>query len=119
MKARFDVYVYKDAIKTRTGLIVPLHIEGVLLAHPDIKEVVVCGVPERLAQRSAGPDAEEFQEIRAYIVKAQKLDLTEQDVLRYLGENVPNVENVTSGVKFVERIPKTTVRCFCAIDVIV
>ena len=99
---------------TRTGIVAPSRIEEILLAHRDVKQAVVCGVPEKSAQAEDKGEEKRHQHIRAYIVKGQEAELTEEDVLQYLQESGWDVHTAMGGVKFVASIPKTSVcSCYC------
>jgi acyl-CoA synthetase (AMP-forming)/AMP-acid ligase II len=74
----------------------PSEIESVLMEHPDIKEVAVISVKEKL--RGEVP--------KAIIVMKSGKDLTEKEVILFCRERMPNYK-VPRIVEFRETLPKT------------
>ena len=109
--ARFHMWSngLKELIATRTSTMAPSRIEEVLLTHPDIKQAVAYGVPERIVKAGNNEGEKGYQQIRTCIVKVQDAELTDGDVLRYLEESGWDVHTVIEGVNFVASIPKTSV----------
>ncbi len=87
----------KELIKVRGFQVAPNEIEGVLLAHPDIKDAAVIGI----VQGEAG------ELPRAYVVVEEGREVTEVEVRRWVGERLARYKQVEGGVRFVEGIPKT------------
>ena len=87
----------KELIKVRGFQVAPNEIEGVLLAHPDIKDCAVIGV----VRGEAG------ELPRAYVVVEEGKTMTEEDVRRWVGQRLARYKQVEGGVSFVGSIPRT------------
>ena len=94
-------------------MIIPLHMERVLLSHPAIQEAVIYGIPpthdSSLETKQTNGDLSRLQKIRAYVVKARDSNLTAQDVENFLAQQAPTMKGLSGGVVFLDSIPKTTV----------
>ena len=86
----------KELIKVKGFQVPPAELEDLLLSHPDVADVAVIGVPdERLGEAP-----------RAYIVlKGEKT--TEDDLKRFVAENVSEYKRLAGGVEIVDVIPKS------------
>lgn len=88
----------KELIKVRGFQVAPGELEGVLLGHPDVRDVAVIGVPA----------AEEGSEIpRAYVIKKDGAELEAKDVHAWVEQRLARYKKLDGGVKFVDSIPKT------------
>jgi acyl-CoA synthetase (AMP-forming)/AMP-acid ligase II len=90
----------KELIKVRGFQVAPPELEAVLLGHPLIVDAAVIGVV------FPGGDTECP---RAYVVRrpgGEGEGLTEDEVMRYLGERLARYKALTGGVKFVDAIAK-------------
>lgn len=76
----------------------PTRIEGVLRTHPGIKD---CAVVGRSSERGAGEEAV------ALVVRREGSDLTEEEVRVFATDHLTPPEQLTGGVRFVERLPKS------------
>ncbi|KAF2791803.1 4-coumarate-CoA ligase-like protein [Melanomma pulvis-pyrius CBS 109.77] len=86
----------KELIKVRGFQVAPAELEGVLLAHPEIADAAVVGVP-----------AGEGDEVpRAYLVLKRGSALTEGGVQAHMGRMLAGYKQLVGGVKFVDAIPK-------------
>ena len=83
-------------IKTRAWQIAPPEIEAALLAHPEIVDAAVIGVPAK--------DGDEAP--RAYIVKRPGGSITEQEVLAHCGSRLARYKAITGGIIFVDALPR-------------
>lgn len=87
----------KELIKVRGFQVSPAEIEGVLLAHPDVRDAAVFGV--------AHGDAGELP--RAHVIRRERSEIRADDVKRYVREKLAGYKSLEGGVVFVEEIPKT------------
>ena len=88
----------KELIKVRGFQVAPSELEGVLLAHPHIRDAAVIGIPA----------AEAGSELpRAYIIRQAGIELEEWDVHAWVAERLAKYKKLDGGVRFVESIPKT------------
>ncbi|KAF2831095.1 acetyl-CoA synthetase-like protein [Ophiobolus disseminans] len=94
----------KELIKVRGFQVAPAELEGVLLAHPDISDAAVIGIPAGGANASAGEQGTELP--RAYIVVKGGSQLSEAEVQAYMKERLAGYKQLVGGVKFVDAIPK-------------
>ena len=86
----------KELIKYKAFQVPPAEIEGLLLSHSKIKDCGVIGIPD-----------EEAGELPfAFIVKQPGVELTEQEVVKFVAENTSKAKWLRGGVKFIEVIPK-------------
>lgn len=88
----------KDAIRRRGENISSYEIEQALLAHEDVEEVAVIGIP---ADQEAGED-----EVMAYIVVARGAHVDPEELWRWSQSQVPAFA-VPRYVRVVEELPKT------------
>ena len=86
-----------DCCQVRGFQVAPNEIEGVLLSHPDIRDVAVIG----------GTHGEAGELPRAYVVTKRGAKLSEREVREWVGERLARYKQVEGGVRFVEAIPKT------------
>lgn len=77
-----------------------------LWKHAEIEDAVVCGV-EDSAILNENPSAS--QRVRVYVVKTEKSDLKEHDVVSFLKQSDPSLPVIDGGVFFIDRVPKTSV----------
>jgi 4-coumarate--CoA ligase len=90
----------KELIKVRGFQVAPAELEGVLLAHEEIADAAVVGIP-------ASGEGEQGSELpRAYLVLKTGSVLTEGDVQKYMGKMLAGYKQLVGGVKFVDAIPK-------------
>lgn len=89
----------KELIKVRAFQVAPAEIEGVLLAHPQIMDAAVIGIPK--------PDEKDVELPRAYVVKKPGVsNLTEEVIKSYCGERLAKFKELTGGVVFVDAVPR-------------
>ena len=85
----------KDLI-IRGGMnIYPREIEEALFAHPDVVEVCVVGVP----------DAARGEEVKAYVVPRQDVEVTPDDLQTYCKERMARYK-VPKSIEFMDNLPK-------------
>ena len=93
----------KELIKVRGFQVAPPEIEGLLLAHPDIVDCAVIGIP-------AEDTARDGELPRAYVVRRPGSDsakkLTEEDVKNVVEGKLAKYKQLTGGVRFVDAVPK-------------
>ena len=70
-----------------------------LLAHPDIADCAVIGIPGRTKDKDEKP--------RAYVVRQPGSQLTEEDVKKMITENLASYKTLTGGVVFLPEVPKS------------
>lgn len=88
----------KELIKYKGFQVAPAELEALLLTNPGIQDVAVIGV-------EAGEDVGEVP--RAFVVTKPDVQLTEDDVTKFVEDNVTNYKRLRGGVKFMDAIPKT------------
>ncbi|XP_022905801.1 luciferin 4-monooxygenase-like [Onthophagus taurus] len=93
----FIVDRLKELIKYKSFQVAPAELEGLLLKNPKILDAGVIGLPD-----------EEAGELPlAFVVKQPHAhDLSEEEVIKYVSDNVSHQKRLRGGVKFVEAIPK-------------
>ncbi|ALC45981.1 CG6178 [Drosophila busckii] len=92
----FIVDRIKELIKYKGFQVPPAEIEALLLTHDDIKDVAVIG----------RPDEEAGELPMAFVVKQAKVQLTEEDVIKFVHERASPAKRLRGGVIFVDEIPK-------------
>ena len=88
----------QELIKYKGLQVAPAEIENLLFSHPKIEEACVVGVPE-----GAGSEVP-----RAYVV-TKASDLTEEDVKKFVADNLAPYKQLRGGVKFLDEIPKNAI----------
>jgi 4-coumarate--CoA ligase len=96
-----DGYVHivdrlKELIKYKGYQVPPAELEALLLKHENIADCAVIGVP----------DDESGEIPKAYVVKKNGCELTEEQVLSYVAENVSPIKKIRL-VEFIDAIPKS------------
>ncbi|MGV3487975.1 MAG: long-chain-fatty-acid--CoA ligase [Tuberibacillus sp.] len=96
-------YVYimdrkKDMIIASGFNVYPRDVEEVLYEHPAVKEAAVIGVP----------DAYRGETVKAFIVKKDGVDVTEEEIINYCKNNMA-AYRVPKIVAFRDELPKTNV----------
>jgi len=96
-----DGYVYitgrKKDIIIRGGVnISPLEITDRIMEHPQVKEAVTIGVADRIYG----------EEIASFIVSESGAKISEQDILNYCRQSLPDFK-LPKIIRFLEEIPKT------------
>ncbi|CAG2170077.1 unnamed protein product, partial [Oppiella nova] len=89
----------KEMIKWTTIQVSPTEIELFLLTHPCVAEVAVIGVRHQT----------ENQWPRAYVKRREGMDVTEQQLCKYVGDSLGVEKQLRAGVVFVDHIPRTTI----------
>ncbi|KAK7502850.1 hypothetical protein BaRGS_00005799 [Batillaria attramentaria] len=97
-----DGYLYivdrlKELIKYKGEQVAPAVLEDLLMAHPELSDVCVIGLPD--------PVAGELP--RAYVVRTPGSKVTEQEVKDFVAKQVPSYMQLRGGVEFRETIPKS------------
>lgn len=85
----------KELIKVKGNQVAPAELEALLLEHPGVDDAAVIGVPH-------GED----EAPRAYIVAKKGVEVTEQDVAKFVEDRVSRFKRLAGGVKFTPAIPK-------------
>jgi long-chain acyl-CoA synthetase len=96
-----DGYTYivdrkKDMIKYKNSDIGPTELESLLLEHLAIIDAAVIGVP----------DEEEGELIKAFVVTAQELEVTAEEILTFANKRLSSSKRLHA-VEFLDSIPKT------------
>jgi len=86
----------KDLIISGGVNIYPREIEEVLFHHPGVAEAAVVGVPDEVWGQS----------VKAFVVKKDHYDLTEEDIIAYCKERFASYKK-PKVVQFVHSLPKT------------
>ena len=87
----------KELIKYKGYQVAPAELEGVLIGHPQILDAAVIGVPDK-------DSGEEFP--KAFVVRAQGSELTEQEVMDYMAAKVAPHKKIRF-VEFIDAVPKS------------
>lgn len=88
----------KELIKYKGYQVAPAELEAVLINHPEIADAAVIGVP----------DKESGEELpKAFVVRAQGSELTEQGVMAYMAEKVAPHKKIRF-VEFIDEVPKSS-----------
>ena len=86
----------KELIKYNAFQVPPAEIEALLLSHPKVKDCGVIGIPD-----------EEAGELPfAFVVKQPGVQLTEEEVIKFVSENASKAKWLRGGVKFIDLIPR-------------
>ncbi|MGZ4507579.1 MAG: 4-coumarate--CoA ligase family protein, partial [Blastococcus sp.] len=88
----------KELIKYKGYQVAPAELEGVLIGHPQILDAAVIGVPDK-------ESGEEFP--KAFVVRAQGSELTEQEVMDYMAAKVAPHKKIRL-VEFIDEVPKSS-----------
>src|SRR5262249_53239399 len=86
----------KDMIKHRGFDIAPAELESLLLEHLAIIDAAVIGVP----------DKEAGELIKAFVVHAQELEVTAEEILTFANGKLPDHKRIHL-IEFLDSIPKT------------
>ncbi|XP_057305313.1 uncharacterized protein LOC130642241 [Hydractinia symbiolongicarpus] len=96
----FNIFIVdrlKELIKCKGFQVAPAELEDLLHGHEDITDSCVIGVPD-----------EKYGEVPyAFVVKKIGSDLTEEDVHKFVNENVSDYKTLRGGVKFVDVLPRS------------
>lgn len=88
----------KDLIKYKGFQVPPIELETILLSHPAVKEAAVVGKPdERAGEIPVG-----------FIVRHSGSEVTEQELLDLVSENVSVQKRLYGGIQFVAELPKNS-----------
>ncbi|XP_046655334.1 4-coumarate--CoA ligase 1-like isoform X3 [Daphnia pulicaria] len=87
----------KELIKFKGLQVSPTELEKILLGHPDIQDAAVAPVPDEAAGELP----------RAYIIKRPGSAVTENDIAKFIADQVSAHKRLRGGVVFVDSIPKT------------
>lgn len=98
-----DGYFYivdrkKDMIVASGYNVYPREIEEILFEHPDVSEAVAVGVPDEYRGES----------VKAFVVKAQGSDATEEEMLSFCKERLAPYK-APKALEFRDELPKSTV----------
>lgn len=92
----FIVDRIKELIKYKGFQVPPAEIEALLLTHPKIKDAAVIGKPD-----------EEAGELpMAFVVKQANVELSADDVIKFVAERSSPAKRLRGGVIFIDDIPK-------------
>ncbi|XP_012056671.1 PREDICTED: luciferin 4-monooxygenase-like [Atta cephalotes] len=86
----------KDLIKYRVFHLSPIRIENTLLQHPAVSEVVVRSVPH----------ITNGQHPVAYVKKKCGEEVTEEELIKFVAENLPDIYQLRGGIYFKTYIPR-------------
>ncbi|XP_060520807.1 uncharacterized protein LOC132698631 [Cylas formicarius] len=97
-----------DRLKAILGwkdyLIYPSHIEEVLIRHPSVQNAVVIGIPHKVeSERLLG----------VVVLKSNAPKVTEEELVRFVDERVPDHKRLREGVKFMDSFPTTVTGKIC------
>ncbi|XP_033736375.1 LOW QUALITY PROTEIN: 4-coumarate--CoA ligase 1-like [Pecten maximus] len=87
----------KELIKYKGFQVPPAELEDLLLKLPGIQDAAVIGIPDEAAGELP----------RAYVVSKLDQTLTEEEVCKFVEENVSGYKKLRGGVQFLEEIPKS------------
>ncbi len=103
VKMDADGYLYmvdrKKDIIIRGGFnIIPREIEEILYRHPQIVEAAVVGVPDKILG----------EEIKAFVIKQQGADLSEEDIIEHCKDYLADYK-CPKFVKFLDALPRNAI----------
>ncbi|XP_060076477.1 uncharacterized protein LOC132556109 [Ylistrum balloti] len=87
----------KELIKYKGYQVPPAELEDLLLKHPSIQDAAVIGVPDENAGELP----------RAYVVPKPDQTLSEEDVCKFVEDNVSAYKRLRGGVELMKEIPKS------------
>ncbi|RZC39587.1 4-coumarate--CoA ligase 1-like [Asbolus verrucosus] len=88
----------KEIINYKGFQVSPAELENLLIQHPAVKDAGVIGIPK-----------EGVGEVPlAFIVKQPNTNVTEDEIVHYIEENISVQKRLYGGVKFIEEIPKSS-----------
>ncbi|XP_068898328.1 luciferin 4-monooxygenase-like [Tenebrio molitor] len=94
----FIVDRLKEIIKYKGFQVSPAELESLLIQHPAVKDAGVIGIPDEKAGELPV----------AFVVKQPNQDVTEEEIVCYIAENVSVQKRLSGGVRFIEEIPKSS-----------
>ncbi|KAF5282537.1 hypothetical protein FQA39_LY04944 [Lamprigera yunnana] len=87
----------KETIKYKSYQVSPSEIEELLLTHPDIKD---CGV--------VGKKHDLFEQVAmAFVVLQNNASSSDEEIIKFVSDNLSVQKHLHGGVKFVQEIPRT------------
>lgn len=86
----------KELIKYKAFQVPPAELEGILLTNSKISDAAVVGLPDE--------DAGELP--LAFVVKQKGIDVTEDEIIKYISDRVSSAKRLRGGVRFINSIPK-------------
>ncbi|KAL5277622.1 hypothetical protein ACFFRR_002697 [Megaselia abdita] len=93
----FIVDRIKEIMKSKGFHISPTEIEVHITKLPQVSEVCVVGIP----------DVNTVNLPAAMVIKAAGSEISEEEILKHVSENMHHFKHLTGGVYFVEQIPRT------------
>ncbi|KAG5311844.1 4CLL7 protein, partial [Acromyrmex insinuator] len=87
----------KELIKYKGQQISPAEIENTLISHPAVLEVAIIGVPHAL----------DNEHPLAYVIKKPGIEVTEQELIDFVAENMEDRCKLRAGVIFLDSFPYT------------
>ena len=86
----------KDLIKYKNSHLYPMEIEELIMKNPDVEDVAVFGKPE--------PSVQEL--VTALVVRMEGSEISEEEIIRGVEEQVDDHKKLRGGVYFVNKIPR-------------
>lgn len=87
----------KELIKCKGFQVPPAELEVLLMSHPAVLDAGVIGVPD--------PSAGELP--KAYVVRKESGDITEEELVKFIEERVAPYKALRGGVQFIDEIPRS------------
>ncbi|XP_062537163.1 uncharacterized protein LOC134205674 [Armigeres subalbatus] len=94
----FIVDRIKELIKYKGFQVPPAELEAVLLKHPKVKDAAVIGIPDERVGELA----------MAFIVKEEDQDVTGDEIVKFIAEQMSPQKQLHGGARFIDAIPKTS-----------
>lgn len=97
----FDFFIIdriKELIKYKGFQVPPSELESLLLTNPKVLDCGVIGIPDEVAGELPF----------AFIVKQQNVNVTEDEIKKFIEKNSSSAKWLRGGVKFVDEIPKNS-----------
>lgn len=88
----------KELIKVKGFQVPPAELEAILRNHPKVADAAVVGAPHPISGEVP----------RAFVVKKEGVEVTEQELKEYVAEKVASFKRLEGGVQFLTSIPKNT-----------
>lgn len=92
----FIVDRYKELIKYDTCQVAPSELESILLSHESVAEAAVVGMPDEVHGEIP----------KAFVVLKNEADVSEDELLAHVNDQVADIKRIRGGIVFVEVLPK-------------
>lgn len=88
----------KELIKYKGFQVPPAELEAILFTHSAIKDAAVVGLPDEFAEELP----------LAFVVKKPNVDVSSEEIIKYVNDAVSPQKKLRGGVRFIEAIPRSS-----------